>query len=65
MSPSSEQEQYSDHLNLNVNKSFFELYLNDNTQRHWRPIDGVGEIDNELFVGNYMIDSNKSVEHFS
>ena len=24
-------------------------------QRHWRPIDGVGEISDEQFAGNYMM----------
>ncbi len=72
MTPS-EREDYYDRLysqaiktslNMNLNKIFFDLNLNDNTQRHWRPMDGVGEIPDEQFVGNYMVDSNKSVGHF-
>jgi hypothetical protein len=72
MTPS-ERENYYDRLysqaistslNFNLNKIFLELNLNDNKQRHWRPIDGVGEIAVEEFVGNYMVDSNKSVGHF-
>jgi len=72
MTPS-EREHYYDHLysqaintslNFNLNKKNFQLNLHDNTQRHWRPIDGVGEIPDEQFVGNYMIDSSKCVGHY-
>ena len=31
---------------------------------NWKPIDGIGELIDEQFVGNYMIDSNTSVGHF-
>jgi hypothetical protein len=41
-----------------------EFNLNTNMERHWRPIAGVGEITDEQFAGNYMIDSNKCVGHF-
>jgi hypothetical protein len=51
------REDSSDYLYLNPN-------LNDQIQREWRPIDGVGQISNEQFVGNYMIDDDKSVNHF-
>ena len=44
-------------LNLNLNR-------NTNMQRHWRPINGVGEISYEYLIGNYMIDSNKCVGLF-
>ena len=42
-------------------------YFNSNDQipREWRPIEGVGEITDEQFVGNYMIDVDQSVNHFS
>ena len=34
------------------------------SSREWRPIDGVGQISDEQFVGNYMFDSDTSVIHF-
>jgi hypothetical protein len=54
-----EQDDFSDHLYLNPN-----LNLNDHIEHRWRPMDGVGQISDEQFVGNYMIDSDKSVNHF-
>jgi hypothetical protein len=52
-------------LNFNLNKKIlFDFNLNTNKQRYWRPITGVGEITDEQFAGNYMIDSNKSVNYF-
>ena len=56
--------RYSQEISTSLNLNLFELNLNPDTQQHWRPMAGVGEITNEQFVGNYMIDSNKSVGHF-
>jgi hypothetical protein len=61
---SNEREDSYDRLYSQVINTILHLNFNNNTQRHWRPIDGVGEIADEQFVGNYMIDSNKSVGHF-
>ncbi len=52
-----------------INKRDNRLNLNDDDddnhiQRQWRPIDGVGEISYEQFIGNYMIDSHKSLGYF-
>ena len=44
-------------LNMTTNEK-------ENSSREWRPIDGVGQISHEQFVGNYMFDSDTSVNHF-
>ena len=51
-------------FSFNSNTNPFQFNRNINTERHWRPLAGVGEITAEQFAGNYMIDSNKSVGHF-
>lgn len=38
-------------------------HLTNDQQQTWRPMDGVGQLSDEYFVGNYMMDSCQSVGH--
>ena len=35
--------------------------LSNAKQQTWRPMEGVGQLSEEYFVGNYMTDSSQSV----
>lgn len=55
----SEGEDEDDHLYTQMKN----CNLTYEKQQSWRPIDGVGQLSDEHFVGNYMTDSSQSVGH--
>ena len=55
----SEGEDEDDYLYTQMKN----CHLTNEKQQSWRPIDGVGQLSDEHFVGNYMTDSSQSVGH--
>lgn len=53
----SEGEDYDDHLYTQMQK----CNLMAEKQQTWQPMDGVGQLSDEQFVGNYMTDSSHLV----